>query len=69
MVYEYLLYDRPEIFWCTGGTQITSYTDYSEVRPVYICLGEELQQQSGTQPLFLQPPVHPDHGNLNNISC
>ena len=46
MVYEYLLYDRPEIFWCTGGTQITSYTDYSEVRPVYICLGEELQQRS-----------------------
>ena len=45
MIYEYLLYDRPEIFWCTGGTQITSYTDYSEVRPAYTCLGEELQQR------------------------
>ena len=45
MIYEYLLYDRPEIFWCTGSTQITSYTDYSEVRPAYTCLGEELQQR------------------------
>jgi len=45
MIYEYLLYDRPEIFWCTGGTQITSYTDYSEVHPVYTCQSEELQQR------------------------
>lgn len=43
MVYEYLLYDRPEIFWCTGGTQITSYTDYAEVRPAYTCTAEERQ--------------------------
>ncbi len=42
-VYEYLLYDRPEIFWCTGGTQITSYTDYAEVQPAYTCTAEERQ--------------------------
>lgn len=46
MIYEYLLYDHPEIFWCTGATQITSYTDYAEVHPAYTCQGEELQQRS-----------------------
>lgn len=46
MIYEYLLYDRPEVFWCTGMTQITSYSDYSEVRPGYICQGEELAGRS-----------------------
>ncbi len=45
-IYEYLLYDRPEVFWCTGKTQITSYSDYSEVRPGYICQGEELVRRS-----------------------
>lgn len=45
-IYEYLLYDRPEIFWCTGGTQITSYTDYAEVYPAYICLGDEKAQRA-----------------------
>lgn len=45
-IYEYLLYDRPEIFWCTGSTKITSYTDYSEVWPDYTCLGEERMQRA-----------------------
>lgn len=46
MIYEYLLYDRPEVFWCTGKTQITSYSDYSEVRPSYVCQGEELLRKN-----------------------
>lgn len=40
-IYGFLLCDRPELFWCTGEMQITSYSDYSEVQPVYTCEGEE----------------------------
>lgn len=45
-IYEFLLYDSPELFWCTGEMQITSYSDYAEIRPVYICQGEEWQQKT-----------------------
>lgn len=40
-IYGFLLCDRPELFWCTGEMQITSYSEYSEVRPVYTYEGEE----------------------------
>lgn len=41
VIYEFLLCDRPELFWCTGELQITSYDSYSEIQPVYSCEGEE----------------------------
>lgn len=48
VIYEFLLCDRPELFWCTGEMQITSYSTYSELQPVYTCTGEERQlRQSG----------------------
>ena len=46
-VYEYLLYDRPELFWCVGSSQMTVYEDYTEFHPAYSCIPEErVQRQS-----------------------
>ena len=44
-VCQFIFSDRPEIFWCTGEMQVTSYTDYSEVQPVYTCTQEERTQK------------------------
>ena len=33
-VYEYLLYDRPELFWCDGSSQMTVYEEYT-VKYIY----------------------------------
>ena len=40
-VFEYLLYDRPELFWCSGSSQMTVYSDYTEFCPEYTCSVEE----------------------------
>ena len=36
-VYEYLLYDRPELFWCDGSSRMTVYEDHTELYPGYTC--------------------------------
>lgn len=44
-VYEYLLYDRPELFWCDGSSQMTVYEDYTELYPGYTCTRSEMEQK------------------------
>lgn len=44
-VYEYLLYDRPELFWCDGSSQMTVYEDYTELYPGYTCTKEEKERR------------------------
>lgn len=44
-VYEYLLYDRPELFWCDGNSRMTVYPDYTEFYPGYSCTVEEKAQR------------------------
>lgn len=44
-IYEYILYDRPELFWCAGSCQMTVYRDYTEFRPAYACSETERQQR------------------------
>ena len=44
-VYEFLLYDRPELFWCDGSTRMTIYEDYTEVVPGYTCTKAEKEQR------------------------
>ncbi len=40
-VYEYLMYDRPELFWCDGNSQMTVYPEYTEFYPGYTCSSGE----------------------------
>lgn len=40
-VYDFLLYDRPELFWCTGELETTYYPTYSELAATYNCTEEE----------------------------
>lgn len=40
-IYEYLLYDCPELFWCVGSSQMTVYDSYTQFYPVYACSEEE----------------------------
>lgn len=40
-VSQYIFCDRPELFWCSGEMQVTSYEAYSEVQPVYTYRGDE----------------------------
>ena len=44
-VYEYLLYDRPELFWCDGSSQMTVYEEYTELDPGYSCTKAEKEQK------------------------
>lgn len=44
-VYEYLLYDRPELFWCSGSSQMTVYENYTEFYPEYTCGPDEKEQR------------------------
>ena len=44
-VYEYLLYDRPELFWCDGSSQMTVYEEYTELYPGYTCTESEKEQR------------------------
>lgn len=44
-VYQFLLYDRPELFWCTGEMTITSYVFSAELEPVYTWTGAELEKR------------------------
>lgn len=44
-VYEYLLYDRPELFWCAGNTSLTIYDEYTEVIPGYTCSQREKEER------------------------
>ena len=39
-VYEYLLYDRAELFWCDGSSKMTVYDSYTEFYPGYSCTEE-----------------------------
>lgn len=36
-VYEYLMYDRPELFYCDGSSTMTVYEKYTEFSPGYTC--------------------------------
>ncbi len=44
-VYESLLFDCPEFFWCDGSSQMTVYEDYTEFYPSYSCSAEEKEQR------------------------
>lgn len=44
-VYEYLLYDRPELFWCNGNSKMTVYEDYTEFHPGYACTSEVREER------------------------
>ena len=44
-IYEAVLYDRPELFWCLGSCQMTVYRDHTEFSPVYVCSEEERQSR------------------------
>lgn len=45
-VYEAILYDCPELFWCLGSCQMTVYRDYTEFYPAYICSEADREQRS-----------------------
>ncbi len=42
---QFIFYDRPELFWCGGEMQITSYETYAEVQPVYTYSGTEKEER------------------------
>ena len=44
-VYEYLLYDRAELFWCDGSSKMTVYDSYTEFYPGYSCTEESRSQR------------------------
>lgn len=44
-IYEYLLYDHPELFWCAGNTSITIYDGYAELTPGYTCSLQEKEER------------------------
>lgn len=44
-VYEYLLYDRPELFWCDGSSRMTVYEEYTEFYPGYSCSMAEKERR------------------------
>lgn len=44
-VYEYLLYDRPELFFCDGSSKMTVYEEHTEFRPGYTCTSAEREQR------------------------
>lgn len=44
-VYEYLLYDRPELFWCDGSSRMTVYGEYTEFYPGYTCTASEKEER------------------------
>lgn len=46
-VYEYLLYDCPELFWCVGSSQMTVYEDHTEFYPTYSCTSDERIRRQG----------------------
>lgn len=44
-IYEYLLCDRPDIFWCTGDMRLSVYNSYTEMYPGYTCTTEEKKER------------------------
>ena len=40
-IYEALLYDRPELFWCDGSSRMTIYEDFIRFYPGYQCTGAQ----------------------------
>lgn len=44
-IYEALLYDRPELFWCNGDSHMTVYSDYTEFSPTYSCSAEQKEER------------------------
>ena len=44
-IYEYLLYDRPELFWCAGNTNLTIYDEYTDLIPGYTCSVQEKEER------------------------
>lgn len=44
-IYEYLLYDHPELFWCAGNTSLTIYDEYTELKPGYTCSSQEKEER------------------------
>ena len=44
-IYEYLMYDRPELFWCDGSSKMTVYKDYTEFHPSYICTPDQRESR------------------------
>ena len=45
-VYEYLLYDRPELFWCDGSSRMTVFEDYTDLYPGYTCTRSEKRTEA-----------------------
>lgn len=44
-VYETLLYDRAELFYCDGSSRMTVYEDYTEFYPGYTCSLSEKEER------------------------
>lgn len=44
-IYEYLLYDRPELFWCDGSSRMTVYESYTEFCPGYTCSASQKEKK------------------------
>lgn len=44
-IYEYLMYDRSELFWCDGSSKMTVYKDYTEFHPSYICTPDQRESR------------------------
>ena len=44
-IYEYLIYDRSELFWCDGSSKMTVYKDYTEFHPSYICTQDQRESR------------------------
>ena len=44
-IYEYLMYDRSELFWCDGSSKMTVYKDYTEFHPSYICTQDQRESR------------------------
>lgn len=42
-IYRFLMYDRPELFWCDGASTYVTYSDHTEFTPSYTCTEEERQ--------------------------
>ena len=44
-IYEALLYDRPELFWCNGDSHMVVYPEYTEFSPSYSCSAEQKEER------------------------
>ena len=69
-VYEYLLYDRPELFFCSGSLSMTMYDDYTEFIPAYRCTPserEQMQKEIDEAVAECISGINPDAGEYERI--